>query len=206
MAEETKKKVAKATSKTTTKKTTTAKKPAAKKTATKTSTKKTTTAKKTTPKEEKVVKEVVKEEVPVVEVEKVEEPKVEEPKKEEKQEEKKEETKTDNTSAKKTMSGLSVEAEIVLVYLISILGLVFAFISDDKVDERAKFAYKQSGAVFIVSACLSCCMIIPLFGLMFGLANVVLFIFTIIALVKGYQGEDYKIPVIYDIANAIWKK
>ncbi len=54
MAEETKKKVAKATSKTTTKKTTTAKKPAAKKAATKTSTKKTTTAKKVTPKEEKV--------------------------------------------------------------------------------------------------------------------------------------------------------
>ncbi|MBR2712446.1 MAG: DUF4870 domain-containing protein [Bacilli bacterium] len=206
MAEETKKKVAKATTKGTTKKTTAAKKTATKKTATKTTTKKSATTKKAAPKTEKVVKEEIKEEVPVVETEKVEKPKVEEPKVEEKQEEKKEETKTENTTAKKTMSGLSVEAEIVLVYLISVLGLVFAFIADDKVDARAKFAYKQAGAVFIVSACLSCCMIIPLFGLMFGLANIVVFVFTIIALVKGYQGEDYKIPVIYDIANAIWKK
>ena len=210
MAEETKKETAKKASSKTTAKKITAKKATTKSTATKkTSTKKSTTAKKTTPKVEKVVKEDIKEEIPVVEVEKVvEEPKVEETKNEEKKEESKKESTSEKTSSstKKTVSGLSLEGEIVLVYLVSILGLVFAFIADDKIDERAKFAYKQSGAVFICSVVLSCFAVIPFIGLLFGIASFVLFVFTIVALIKGYQGEEFKIPVIYDLANLIWKK
>ena len=197
MAEEKKvtKKTASTKKSTTTKKATTGVKKAA--------TKKTTSTKKATPKtktktvkEEKIVKEEVKEEIPVVEAEKVEE---------KKEEKKTEEQKTTNNNSNKTVTSLSIEAEIILVYLITVLGFIFAFVAEKDVSDRAKFAYKQSGALFICSLVLGFFSLVPLIGMMFMLANVGIFVLSLIALIKGYQGEDFKIPLIYDLAEIIWK-
>ena len=174
-----------------TKKSTTAKKSTATKSTAKSTTKKAVVKKEAVVKEEPVVKEEVKEE-------KVEMVKVVEEKKEEKM---------NNNADKdnKTMTGLTLESEIILVYLVSILGFIFSFMDTKKCSERAKFAYNQSGALFLVVTGLSILSVIPFIGLLFMLVNFVVFIFTIIAIVKGYQGEDYKIPVISDLAKTIWK-
>ena len=180
-----KKKTVKTTSanKTSNTKTTTKKGTTAKKSTTKTATKKkTTTAKKT------VKKEVppVKEEIVVHKVEKKEENK-------------------SNTS-EKTYTGLEISLEIVLVYLLPILGLILSFMNDKEVSKRAKFAYNQSGAVFIISVGLLMFCIIPFLGLIFLLTELVLYVFVIIALIKGYQGEDYRIIGVAELADAIWNK
>ena len=176
-----KKKTAKTTSanKTSNTKTTTKKGTAVKKSTTKTAPKKkTTTAKKTVKKEVPPIKEEV-----VVH---------------------KEENKS-NTS-EKTYTGLEISLEIVLVYLLPILGLILSFMNDKEVSKRAKFAYNQSGAVFIISVGLLMFCIIPFLGLIFLLTELVLYVFVIIALIKGYQGEDYRIIGVAELADAIWNK
>ena len=97
-----------------------------------------------------------------------------------------------------------ISAEIILVYLISILGFIFSFMNDKEVSSRAKFAYNQAGALFLCEVVLSSLSIIPFIGLMFAAVSIILFAFTIITLIKGYQGEDYKIPLVYDLAELIW--
>ena len=115
-------------------------------------------------------------------------------------------TEKKETESNKTYLGLELKFEILLVYLIPILGLILSFMNDKEVSKRAKFAYNQSGAVFIVSLVLSVFYVIPFIGLLFAVANLLLFIFVIITMVKAYQGEDYKIPLVSDLSNLIWNK
>ena len=49
----------------------------------------------------------------------------------------------------KTFTGLEMTLEIILVYLISILGFIFSFMDEKKYSKRAKFLYNQAGALFI---------------------------------------------------------
>lgn len=106
----------------------------------------------------------------------------------------------------KTITGIDFVGEVILVYLVCILGFIFSFMDESKYSSRAKFLYNQAGAVFIVQLCLSTLCFIPFVGLMFAAIHTVLFIFVIIALIKGCQGEDYRIPLIYDLGQAIWNK
>lgn len=106
----------------------------------------------------------------------------------------------------KTFTGLEIVGEIILVYLVSVLGFIFSFMEDNKYSKRAKFLYNQAGAVFIVQLALSPLCLIPFIGLMFGAAYVIMEVFVLIAIIKGCQGEDFKIPGIYDLGNLIWGK
>ncbi len=106
----------------------------------------------------------------------------------------------------KTFTGIDMVGETILVYLVSVLGFIFSFMDEKKFSKRAKFLYNQAGAIFIVQLCLSPLCAIPFLGLIFAALQTVIFIFAIIALIKGCQGEDYKIPGIYDLGQAIWGK
>ena len=106
----------------------------------------------------------------------------------------------------KTFTGIDIVGETVLVYLVCVLGFIFSFMDESKYSERAKFLYNQAGAIFIVSLCVAPLCAIPFIGLLFGAFDMVIFVFAIIALIKGCQGEDYKIPGIYDLGQAIWGK
>lgn len=106
----------------------------------------------------------------------------------------------------KTFTGIDFVGEVILCYLVSVLGFVFSFMEESKYSKRAKFLYNQTGALFIVQICLSPLCAIPFLGLLFMALQTVIFVFAIIALIKATQGEDYKIPGIYDLGQAIWGK
>jgi len=106
----------------------------------------------------------------------------------------------------KTFTGIDFVGETILVYLVCVLGFIFSFMDEEKYGKRAKFLYNQAGAAFIVLACTSVLCFIPFIGLMLLALNTVIFVFVIIALIKGCQGEDYKIPGIYDLGQMIWGK
>ena len=113
---------------------------------------------------------------------------------------------------KETITGISKQYEPILVYLISLLGLIFSFMKDE-VDKEARWVYNQAGALFIVNASVgvvcSMSVIIPIVGILVGIigwmVSVACLVFAIIAIIKAYNGEHYEIPVIANIAKAIWK-
>lgn len=104
----------------------------------------------------------------------------------------------------KTVTGLDITGEIILVYLVSILGFIFSFVAEKDVSRRAKFAYNQSGAIFICLLVLGSLSVIPFIGLLFATVSFVIFIFAVITIIKGCQGEDFKIPGIYELGELIW--
>lgn len=127
---------------------------------------------------------------------------------------------------KKTITGLELKYEVLLVYLVSLIGFIFAFLKEEKVSDDARFHYKQSGATFIVYLVISIISstitsisvlfaVTPLFviSIILGILSTLLWIvdgivlvFAIIAIVKAFNDEKYEIPVIINLANAIWKK
>ena len=126
---------------------------------------------------------------------------------------------------KSTMTGLELKYEVLLVYLVSILGFIFSFIKNPNVSEDARFHYKQSGATFIVytglaivesifASIATAMMFTPAFGLsvvlwilivMISLLEVAVVVFAVITIVKAFNNQKYEIPVISKLANAIWK-
>ena len=75
-----------------------------------------------------------------------------------------------------------------------------------------KEQYNQSGTIFIINIAFNIIsrMSINLLGITYisyiiGLVQVVIFIFVIISVVKAFNNESYKIPVIYDLSQKIWK-
>ena len=113
---------------------------------------------------------------------------------------------------KKSIMGLEYKWEVLLVYLISILGLIFSFMKDKEVDKDVKEQYNQSGAMFIINLAINIIsriftnMVgIPYVAWILSIVQLVIGIFAIVAIVKAFKGESYKIPVIYDMSQAIWK-
>ena len=113
---------------------------------------------------------------------------------------------------KETITGLSKQTEPILIYIVSLLGLIFSFM-DDEVDKEARWTYNQAGALFIVNAGIgvisSMALIVPILGIVMGIVgwmcSVAILVFAIIAIVKAYNGEHYEIPLISNLAKAIWK-
>ena len=111
---------------------------------------------------------------------------------------------------KKSIMGLEYKWEVLLVYLIGILGFIFSFMKDKKVDKDVKFQYNQSGTIFIINFAIS---IISRFfirssGILFisyllSIVQLVLFVFAIITIVKAFQDETYEIPYISNLAKSI---
>lgn len=124
----------------------------------------------------------------------------------------KEENKTETEENKtSTITGLEEKYEVILVYIISILGFIFSLMKDKNISKNMKFNYNQAGTIWIASIV---CNLITSFGGYFMAPikwisypiSVILFVFTIIALVKAYNGERYEIPFIADLSKSIWGK
>lgn len=113
---------------------------------------------------------------------------------------------------KETITGISKQYEPILIYLVSLLGFIFSFLKDE-VDKEVRWTYNQAGAIFMVYAGIgvvsSSMVFIPVVGwalsLVLWMAEVAVLVFTIIALIKACQGEHYEIPLLADLAKAIWK-
>lgn len=112
---------------------------------------------------------------------------------------------------KTTITGLEEKWEILLVYIVSLLGFIFAFMKDENVSDNMRFQYKQAGALWIVNMGMSMLGVganlitgLPL-SFITSTITFVLFVFAIITIVKGFEGKTYEIPVISDMAKAIWK-
>ena len=116
-------------------------------------------------------------------------------------------TKTENVEKEvKTQSGFTYLTELIFIYLVPLVGFIFSFLDSSKYSKRSKFLYNQAGAAFIISFSLTLLALIPFVGFVFAIVDLVLLAFLIVAIVKGAKGEDYKIPGIYDLGNAIWGK
>ena len=55
---------------------------------------------------------------------------------------------------KKTIMGLEYKYEVLVVYLVGILGLVFSLMKKNDIDKDVKFQYNQSATIFMISASL----------------------------------------------------
>lgn len=109
---------------------------------------------------------------------------------------------------KKTSLGLEENVEALLSYLLGwITGIVFLLIEKD--NEFVKFHAMQSTITFIgftvIDIILAVLSHIPFIGIIFGLINWIIGIIAIITwvvcMVKAYQGEKYKLPIVGDLAE-----
>lgn len=137
-------------------------------------------------------------------------------------------TTTKKEDNNKTMTGLDLQWEVVLVYIIGILAFIFAFMKDSKVSKTARFHYKQAGLLFIISLGISIIYRIiagiftlmfiataglgvisivfnAIFGTVYGVIAIAILVFIIITIVKAFNNETYRIPIIADLAEKIWK-
>ena len=123
----------------------------------------------------------------------------------------KEETKKDKNEGK-TISGLSFKGEVILVYIISVVGFVFALMKNSPASKEIRFHYNQSGTLWIINIASSIIFsilgnFIPFSGLLNYAVSIVLLVFSIMTIVKAYNGEEnYKIPVVSDLAESIFGK
>ena len=112
---------------------------------------------------------------------------------------------------KKSIMGLEYKWEVFLTYLISILGLIFSFMKDKEVDKDVKLQYNQSGTIFIINVAINILssvltsLNIPFIGIALWAVQVAIFVFVIIAVVKAFSNESYRIPVIGDLSEKIFK-
>lgn len=112
---------------------------------------------------------------------------------------------------KETITGIDKRYEPILIYIVSLLGFIFSFLKDE-VDKEVRWVYNQAGAIFIVYmgvGVLTSSVVIPVIGWIIGICawmvDVAVLVFTIIAIVKACQGEHYEIPLVSNLAKAIWK-
>lgn len=106
----------------------------------------------------------------------------------------------------KTALGLERNVSAMLCYILGwVSGLVIILI--EKEDDFVRFHAMQSivtfGALSILSIGLGVMMSIGVFGSLIRIAAVALWI---LLMVKAYQGERYKLPVIGDMAEQWAKK
>lgn len=126
----------------------------------------------------------------------------------------------------KTVTGLELRFEVLLVYLLSFLGFIFAFMKDKDISEDARFHYKQSGATFVVYVTLGILEGIlgsfaamfaftPVFGMsilfgilisILGVVEIAVIVFSVITVVKAFNNQRFEIPFMDKISNLIWKK
>jgi uncharacterized membrane protein len=112
---------------------------------------------------------------------------------------------------KKTSMGLDENVEGALCYVLGfVTGIVFLVMEKDS--KFVKFHAWQSILIFftlwilnmIISALLGAILPWSMFGLVTGLVSLVSLvglIIWIVLILKAYQGEKYKLPVIGDIAE-----
>lgn len=104
-------------------------------------------------------------------------------------------------------TGLDTNIAALLSYLVGfITGLVFLLV--EKKSDFVKFHAMQSivifGGLFIINFVIGW---IPLLGTLINfLIGVAAFVLWIMLMIKAYQGERFKLPVVGDIAEDLLKK
>ena len=110
-------------------------------------------------------------------------------------------------------SGLSDNLAAALAYITIIPAIVFLVLEPYNRIPLVRFHSFQSIGLFIVSILLHVVLrisqeilhIIPLTGLLFGILNMLvalaLFIAWLVAILKAFKGEWYKLPIIGDFAD-----
>ena len=129
-----------------------------------------------------------------------------------------------NGDSGKSTFGLDANVVSLLCYLANIcasLGLILSIITvvTDKTNKLARFHAFQSiflsvfGAVFgilaaiiitvgaVIDQSIGVPVVMGLSGLVFGIIGIAILIFLILAAVKGFQGQIYKIPIIGNFAE-----
>ena len=113
---------------------------------------------------------------------------------------------------KKSIMGIEYKWEVLLVYIVTILGFIFSFMKDKEVDKDVRFQYNQAGTVFIVNLAINIlsqvftkAVGIPYISFVLSIIQLVIFVFVIVTIVKAFQNETYRIPVIADFSDKIWK-
>lgn len=102
----------------------------------------------------------------------------------------------------KTTTGIQANVAALLCYLAGfITGIIFLLI--EKENRFVRFHAMQSivtfGALFVLSIVVSFIPIIgAVFGALIGLTNLILWI---VLMIKAYQGEKFKLPIVGDIAE-----
>lgn len=102
----------------------------------------------------------------------------------------------------KTSLGLQENIEALLCYLLTwITGLIFLLI--EKKSRFVKFHAMQSLITFLALTVISLLLgWIPVFGLIIsGLIGLFSLVLWIVLMFKAYQGENYKLPVVGEIAE-----
>jgi uncharacterized membrane protein len=107
-----------------------------------------------------------------------------------------------------TSTGLDPQISGLLTYILGLItGIIFYVL--EKEHREVRFHAAQSILVSIVaiviSIAFSILMAIPVLGIVFGLLNVLVglgfFVLWIVLLIKGYNLEHFKLPVIGDMAE-----
>ena len=107
---------------------------------------------------------------------------------------------------KTTVTGLEEKWEVFLVYIIGILGFIFSFMKYDYLSKN-----RQAGTIWLVNMVFSIAKIILAYtiniafiGYIFNMLSLVLWVFSIITIVKAFSNETYEIPVIADLSKKIF--
>jgi uncharacterized membrane protein len=102
----------------------------------------------------------------------------------------------------KTSTGLQPNAAALLSYLLGfITGIIFYVIEKDNkfVRFHAMQSILTSGALFVLQIVIAFIPIIgPALAFIVGIISLILWV---ILMVKAYQGEDFKLPIVGDIAE-----
>ncbi|MEF8848755.1 MAG: DUF4870 domain-containing protein [Candidatus Thermoplasmatota archaeon] len=102
----------------------------------------------------------------------------------------------------KTSLGLEENVEAALCYLVGwVTGLIFLLIEND--NKIVKFHAMQSLITFLpLTVAIWILGMIPFLGWIFAnFIGILTFILWIILMIKAFQGEKFKIPVVGDIAE-----
>jgi uncharacterized membrane protein len=131
----------------------------------------------------------------------------------------------ENMSNEKTALGLDPNVGSLICYLgnlVCFLGLIYsiAVVATDKTNRLTRFHAFQSillsvagfgigilysfasGFLGIILGDLAI-LLLPISFLVFGVIGIAIFIFTVFAAIKGFQGEIYRIPVIGNYAEQL---
>jgi uncharacterized membrane protein len=101
----------------------------------------------------------------------------------------------------KSSTGLQANTAALLSYVAGfITGIIFFVIEKD--NKFVKFHAMQSIILFAATFALQMvCVMLPIFIVLIPLLNLAVLILWIILMVKAYQGETFKLPVIGEIAE-----
>ena len=104
-------------------------------------------------------------------------------------------TTTKKVEETRTITGLEEKYEVILVYIFSILGFIFSLMKDKRISKSMKFNYNQAGTMWLVSIILNVVLnfggvfINPLKFMSYPI-SIILFVFSLVAMIKAYNGEN----------------